>query len=45
MMLRTGARPYFLYNFPKGKVFEGDGLIRLIEEILNAMRELVEKEE
>ena len=35
----------FLYNFPKGKVFEGDGLIRLIEEILDAMRDLVEKEE
>lgn len=45
MMLRTGAKPYFLYNFPKGKVFEGDGLIRLIEELLDAMRELVEKAE
>ena len=42
MMLRTGARPYFLYHYPKGKTYENEGLIRLIEGILNDLRELKE---
>ena len=42
MVLRTGAKPYFLYHYPKGKTYENEGLIRLIEDILNDLRELKE---
>ena len=43
MVLKTGAKPYFLYNYPKGKVYEGEAVTVLIRELLNDMRELVEK--
>ena len=43
MILRTGAMPYFLYNYPKGRIYEGEALIRLIEDLLVSMRELVEE--
>jgi transcription-repair coupling factor (superfamily II helicase) len=42
MMLRTGAKPYFLYNYPKGRVYEGEALIHLIEELLVSLKEIIE---
>ena len=42
MILRTGARPYFLYTYAKGRTYEGEGLIHLIEDLLASMRVLVE---
>lgn len=44
MVLRTGAKPYFLYNYGKGKVYEGEALVHLIEELLTDMGRLVEEE-
>ncbi|MBR5407618.1 MAG: transcription-repair coupling factor [Lachnospiraceae bacterium] len=45
MVLKTGEKPYFLYRFPKGEVYENGSLIHLIEELLTGMRELRENEE
>ena len=41
MILKTGAKPYFLYRFPKGTVYENENLIRLIDELLEEMKRLV----
>ena len=42
LVLRTGAKPYFLYSFPKGSVFENESLIHLIDDLLEEMQELTE---
>ncbi len=43
MILRTGAKPYFLYNYGKGRVYEGEALIHLIEDLLKSIEEIVDK--
>ena len=42
MVLRAGAKPYFLYSFPKGSVYENETLIQLIYDLLKEMQELLE---
>ncbi|MBQ7564485.1 MAG: transcription-repair coupling factor [Lachnospiraceae bacterium] len=41
LILKTIAKPYFLYSFPRGTLLEGGRLIRYVTELLQSMRELV----
>ena len=43
LILKTVAKPYFIYSFMKGTVLEGSRLIRYVTELLESMRELVAK--
>ncbi|MBR2274510.1 MAG: transcription-repair coupling factor [Lachnospiraceae bacterium] len=45
LILKTVAKPYFIYSFMKGTVLEGSRLIRYVTELLESMRELVNRQE
>ena len=44
LALKTGGKPYFLYRYPKGKSYEGDDLIALINELLESLQQLCASE-
>ncbi|MBR5765965.1 MAG: transcription-repair coupling factor, partial [Lachnospiraceae bacterium] len=45
MTLKMGEKPYFLYRFPKGTVYENGSLIHLIEDLLGSIKTLVAAQE
>ena len=41
LILKTAAKPYFIYNYTKGIVYEGNRLLKYVSDLLKDMREVL----